>query len=313
MREETGETREPTIDFTWLCAGWASIAFACWIYALANSAAGTFSNSTMTVLAAFFATTGYLLRRRAINGHFNAPEHPHTLESSVDNDTPNSTMHQTGLAMMFGLAASANWLGYLVLNASSMLDIIPAIIIFAVAELAFDFDKRLQLRSLMATGTQRLGNLSSENIVLAAEQEDRNTIAIPDDQVSQVDETPLESSSEIQLHEDDSSTVRNTIEQFDLNGRRSLSGYVNTEFANDQKKQELVVAFCPPFNNQPEIEFEPDDERVEAKLVNCTPIGARFLLRKTEAEDSFSCRLEWYATAADDDSENSLITSRILP
>lgn len=317
MRDGSHEIREPTIDFFWLCTAWAGVALLAWIYSLTNTVTGALSTSTITLLALVFAAVGYWLRRKAIIQHTVAPSLVNTNDPATSSELDDnsavqgSRQHLIGIAMMLGLAASVNWFGCLVLQSSTLLEMIPALVIFTVSELALDLDQHLRLPSLLNPNSTSQ-QVSEHDGTLAAEAETIESETKLAD-ITLAEEPAQTEDLECESLANTEGAVRNTIEQFDLSGKRSLSGFICTNFASDQKKQELVVAFCPPFNNQPEVEFEPDDERVEAKLVNCTPIGARFLLRKTEADESFSCRLEWYATSADDDSENSLITSRILP
>ena len=293
-----GELRESTesvgVDPTWLCGTWALISCCAWAYSLFQVQSDSLSGGALTACAFALAFIGYWVRRRALDQNSSMQE--------GKREIPNHSL--TGLAMMLGLAASVNWLGVLVQYSASLGELIPTLVIFVCAELALDVSSRWQ----QETRESPSGKRELELVTEAPEVELPNENLLP-----AIAQAHFEDSPDDGLGEEEYPPVRNTIEQYDLEGRRSLSGFVRTEFAAEQKKQELIVAFCPPFNSRPSIEFEPDDGRVQAQLLNCTPIGARILLQNTESNDSFTCQLDWYATSEDDDSENSLVASRILP
>lgn len=123
----------------------------------------------------------------------------------------------------------------------------------------------------------------------------------------------LEKEQVVELADQLEPAVRRSIESRDLDGRRFLSGEVSIKLVEDQKTEEVVVGFCPPFHGIPDVEFESTDENISARLANCTATGMRLQLRRARAEAEIDFSLEWYAAQSQVESSDSGTVPRILP
>lgn len=233
------------------------------------------------------------------------------------------------------LTANANWLGYLWLKSGSMTAMMPALAIGILAEcwlwqqaVKVDCIRSLRrslrsfrlnsLRYFSTGGTWNQANQVDQaagDSVEATGKIGQETLLPPStNEAPPSTEQSLKviEANEIELSESDGSTLSRTMEDgIDPTGRRYLAGEIFIQWQPDQRSQQIVVGFVPAFVGLPEVEFELDSSDCSAQIVNCTPVGLRFQLRRSQGSEELQNTLSWYARAADGESSQSTQASRL--
>ncbi len=230
------------------------------------------------------------------------------------------------------LTANVNWLGYLWLKSGSMPAMTPALVVGIAAECwlwkqAEKVDCIRSLRqSLRSIRSVSLGYLSSGGTWNQSHQAAGNTAEAAAGEIglepfvqtmtnqappsADLSSTSIEA-NEIEATESDGSVNRTMEDGFDPTGRRYLAGEIFIQWQPDQKTQQVVVGFVPAFAGVPEVEFELDSSDCSAQIVNCTPVGLRFQLRRGQGSEELKNALSWYARAPEGDSSQSSLASRL--
>lgn len=229
---------------------------------------------------------------------------------------PESAVHAIWLLVSLG---QCNWLGTLLLRSEPLLDFLLA----ATLVLSMDFilqrliwraesmpwlkgrEWRAQLlrrwtlfREQAATGKHKqvgpalyLADVGSdeEEAEINEELEIRGELG---NGVSKVD-------SELSGTVLSESIRRQSSEGVDEQGAAYQAGSVRVEMVAEQATETVLIGFFPPFVGQPQVELECDQEDVSMRLVHCTPLGTRVHIRRSQATDSVSFWLQWFAVQRD--------------
>lgn len=265
-------------NWTWLIlAGlWAVGGIAAWFYSLLVQQALA-SGLGLFLAACIVAVVGVALRLPMM-----------TVAAHTDERSDH-------LVMLLGFWATVNWLGMILLHAANFSSVLPAMLVIFAAEgwLHLQFYWRdswpwlLVQKSSMKFGHR---NPSSANSELASEALEPEQ-ALEDDSVDRGDGTEAEEEF-----------VRRTFEGV-AEGKRFLSGEIQLRLQSEERSQEVIIGFCPPFQAEPGFEFELTDERIGAQLQNRSPAGVRLIVRRqsgmASSEESLDFCLQWYAAEAE--------------
>ncbi|MFO0942120.1 MAG: hypothetical protein U0930_15385 [Pirellulales bacterium] len=247
---------------------------------------------------------------------------------------PKTSSMEDHFVWILCLTANVNWFGYFGLKCSAFSAITPAIVIGVLAEIwlwsqaakndcvgSFRCWAREALQKSVryfSIGFSPLKDSRSEvqtDAVDTSQEESSplnagfvkppvsNEAACADE-----DSTPALSSLQQSVLEDETqmNQVRSTMEDgVDPTGRRYLAGEIVIQWQPDQRTQYLVVGFVPAFTGLPEVDFELDSLDCSAQVVNCTPVGLRFQLRRSQAGSQSEGVLSWYAREAESGQEGS--------
>lgn len=288
--------REENLTWLILAAIWACGGGLAWFASFSNSA-DTVAGSTITAMALIVASISVALRLPILTG------------------SPHSSEHSDQVVLMLGYAATVNWWGCLLIRSSSLVEALPATLVLSVSEYwvhrRFLMDKRFDWMGIAFLNVNRQWHrltraLFDADPVSSSDHSDGALHTAFDSR-----QTSIEQDSEISgsaawsvhgLHGEPAGAARYSQEGIDEEGRRYMSGNVRIQFEPGQSSTDVIVGFCPPFEGEPDLEFEVDHEDVIARLANCTPSGMKIWLRRAGGSDSvdqaLGIELQWYAVQA---------------
>lgn len=222
------------------------------------------------------------------------------------------------LVWLLSCLAQINWLGYFVLRAENVFEIVPVVLVFAAGDGWF-YNRARAAAALpwlwqgWADGQTWLGRLgveatSANGTELNAKPRtaERQTLtSLP----AQAPETA------VAIEENSADRIlRRTVEGTDEQGRRYLSGEIELGFGPAASSQVVVVVFQPPFVGAPEVDFECAADDIEMQLINCTPQGMRLTVRRTTSGEPVRIALQWYAVEVElGELPRETATQRSLP
>ncbi len=264
---------------------WAIGACGAWISAVLAPWHSEISGSLLTILAMLTACASLALRLPILSS------------------PPETSQFCDHLIWLLTGCATANWLGFFVVQSPALVDAFPAIAALAFGEVWFHtiaFRKGLlpwlsdgfarlieQLSSLGSDTCEPADGLKQENLHLEIQQ------------------LGFDGSENITRHE---------ICGIDENGGRYMSGTIRVSLADGQKHETIVVGFCPAFVGQPNVDFECNAEDISWELINCSPAGMRIGVRRSQAETSTDFELQWYAAQAEmTETSIPMATTQVLP
>ena len=263
----------------WICmAGlWLLGGCAAWLFAVASPTQADISGSFLTLLAVLTASVSVSLRLPILSS------------------PPTTSLFCEHLVWLLTGFATANWLGFFVVQSTTLIDAIPAVGTLCFAEVWFHSQVvKLGLLPWLRAGVSMLGNQSAS-----------------------VDNESYEPPSEYETGaaaQEPDGIVRRAVCGVDENGCGYMSGEIRVSLADGQKQETIVVGFCPAFESEPNLDFECDAEDISWELINCSPAGMRIGVRRSTADSAIDFELQWYAAQSElGETATPVATSSVLP
>ncbi len=244
----------------------------------------------------------------------------HSLRLPVLTASAHTPLLADHVVWLLAWMANLNWLGCLLLRSDSLLEALPALLLFCASECWLLHrvycvaclpwlrqplhDYRLRMAKLVGSSQPLASSDAPSRVTSDAVQPTGMAIEQPGSREQPGREMPADAQA-VDRETPAQGLLRRSCDGVDEQGQRFASGEVRVEFDADQLSAEVVLGFVPAFGSRPNIELDIlADERAEAQdapecqfnIVTCTPAGARISLKRSPTRQPASLWLLWYAS-----------------
>ena len=286
--------REEDLIWIVLASVWAAGGLIAWCVSWIGSSEPV-EGSTLAFLALVVAAIGVALRLPVITG------------------TPHQDKFYDQIVFLLGAAATFNWVGCLLLHSQTLQDAIPTLLVVGFAEFWITRSCAFQECCPWQSDVGAIASSVVRDVLSSGRQVDRTKESLASGFLQNPDSTAQPVEGGLAMHPPDSAEMtrdsvsssqgdtvsRRLVDGHDDEGRRYMSGDVKFTLDVGQTSEEIVIGFCPAFSQEPETDFELDHEQLDARLVNCTPVGMRVAVRRiggsSRSTMPVAAQLQWYA------------------